>query len=140
MSATVLYRIAAVLLVLFAAGHTAGFLRFKPPTPEAVAVRDGMSNVRFPVGRSQFTYRDFYVGFGLFVTVYLLFSAFLAWHLGDVARADPRAGGSLGWVFFVVQLAIMALSWIYFFAAPIVLSALVAACVGAAAWLAGRAG
>jgi len=28
MSATVLYRIAAVLLVLFAAGHTLGFLRF----------------------------------------------------------------------------------------------------------------
>jgi hypothetical protein len=140
MSATVFYRIAAVLLILFAAGHTAGFLRFKPPTAEAVAVRDAMGSVRFPVGRSQFTYRDFYVGFGLFVTVYFLFSAFVAWHLGEVVRTNPHAIGALGWVFFAVQLVIVALSWIYFFAAPIVFSVLVAACVGAAAWLAGRAG
>jgi len=138
MNATLPYRIASVLLILFAAGHTVGFLRFKPPTPEAVAVRDAMSNVRFPVGGSQFTYRDFYVGFGLFVTVYLLFSAFLAWHLGNVARANPQAIGALGWAFFVVQVAILALSWIYFFTAPVVFSALVAACLGWAAWLAGH--
>jgi hypothetical protein len=38
----------------------------------------------------------------------------------------------------VVQLAILALSWIHFFTAPVVFSALVAACVGGAAWLAGH--
>jgi hypothetical protein len=136
MNATVLYRTASILLVLFAAGHTAGFLRFKPPTPDAVAVRDAMSSVHFPVGGSQFTYRGFYDGFGLFVTVYLLFSAFLAWYLGDLARSNPQAIGALGWVFFTVQLAILALSWVYFFTAPIVFAALVAACLGGAAWLA----
>jgi hypothetical protein len=59
MNATLLYRIASVLLALFAAGHTVGFLKFKPPTPEALAVRDAMRNVHFPVGGSQFTYRGF---------------------------------------------------------------------------------
>ncbi len=135
MNATLLYRIASVLLVLFAAGHTVGFLKFRPPTPEAAAVREAMSNVHFPVGSSQFTYRGFYVGFGLFVTVYLLFSAFLAWHLGNLARTNPPAIGALGWAFFAVQVAILVLSWIYFFTAPIVFSGLVAACVGGAAWL-----
>src|ERR1700730_14596527 len=91
MNATVLYRIVSVLLVLFAAGHTAGVLRVKPPTPGAVAVRDAMSSVHFPVGGSQFTYRGFYDGFGLFVTAYLLFSAFLAWYLGDLARSNLQA-------------------------------------------------
>jgi hypothetical protein len=140
MNATLLYRVASVLLVLFAAGHTFGFLRFKPPTPEAVAVRDAMSNVHFPVGGSQFTYRGFYVGFGLFVTVYLLFSAYLAWCLGDLARNSPQVIGGLAWAFFVVQLAILALSWIYFFVAPTVFAALVAACVGWAVWLVGHVG
>jgi hypothetical protein len=135
MNATLLYRIAAVLLLLFAAGHTVGFLRFKPPTPEAAAVRDAMNSVHFHVGGSPFTYGGFYVGFGLFVTAYLLFSAFLAWHLGDLARVNPQAIGVLGWAFFAVQLAILALSWIHFFAAPVAFSALVAVCLGWAAWL-----
>jgi len=49
MTATLLYRIAAVLFLLFAIGHTVGFLTFKPPNPEAIAVRDSMENVRFQV-------------------------------------------------------------------------------------------
>lgn len=50
MKAIMLYRIASVLLVLFAAGHTFGFLKFKPPTAEGLAVRDAMNNVHFQVG------------------------------------------------------------------------------------------
>jgi len=47
MNATLLYRIASVLLILFAAGHTIGFLNFTPPTAEGIAVRDAMQNVQF---------------------------------------------------------------------------------------------
>ncbi|HYL04899.1 MAG TPA: hypothetical protein VE075_02605, partial [Thermoanaerobaculia bacterium] len=78
----------------------------------------------------------FYVGFGLYVTVYLLFSAFLAWYLGDLAVRDPQAIGALGWAFFAVQVASFALSWIYFSAAPALFSGLVAALTGWAAFLA----
>jgi hypothetical protein len=135
MSATSLYRIAAVLLVLFAAGHTMGFLGFKPATQEGVAVKEAMEKVHFQIGGSSFTYGGFYVGFGLYATVYLLFSAFLAWHLGGLAARDPQAIGALGWVFFAAQLAGFALSWIYFAAPPAVLAALVTICVGWAALL-----
>ena len=37
MSATLLYRIAAGLLLLFAVGHTLGFLGFKPASVEGLA-------------------------------------------------------------------------------------------------------
>src|SRR5260370_1038563 len=47
MKATLLYRIASVLFILFAAGHTFGFLSFKPASPEGLAVRDAMNNVHF---------------------------------------------------------------------------------------------
>ena len=135
MSPTLLYEIAAVLCVVFAAGHTLGFLKLTPPTAESVAVRDAMKNVRFQVGRTTVSYSGLYTGFGLFVTVYLLFSAYLAWHLGGLAARDPAAIGALGWVFFAVQLLSLLLSWIYFFPPPIVLSALIAICVGWASLL-----
>jgi hypothetical protein len=46
MTATLLYRISAFVLVLFAAGHTLGFLKFKAPTPEGVAVQQAMDGPR----------------------------------------------------------------------------------------------
>lgn len=134
MKPTLLFRIASILLILFAAGHTIGFLKFEPPTLEGMVVWRGMNNVHFPVGRAEYTYAGFYRGFGLFATIYLLFAAYLAWHLGGLARKNPQAIGSLGWSFFALQLASIGVSAIYFLPPPVVLSALVAACAGLGSW------
>ena len=136
MSATLLYRIASVVLILFAAGHTTGFLTFKPASPEGIAVHDAMDSVHFTVGSNSFTYGGFYRGFGLYITAYLLFSALVAWHLGGVAASRPDAIGILGWAFFALQLASIVLSWLYFFPVTAVFSAAAAVCVGWANWLA----
>jgi hypothetical protein len=80
----------------------------------------------------------FYRGFGLSCTVSLILSAFLSWHLGDLARSAPSAIGALGWVFFETQFAGVVLSFLYFGLPPMVFSALVAAIVGLAAFLVGR--
>ena len=135
MKAMLLYRIAAVVFVVFAAGHTVGFLKFKPPNPDGLAVRDTMDNVRLQVGSGKLTYGDFYRGFGLFCTVYLLFAAYLAWYLSSLAHGNPQAIGTLGWAFFVLQLASIVISWIYFLPPPVILSTVVAICTGWAAWL-----
>jgi hypothetical protein len=135
MKATLLYRIAAVVLILFAAGHTFGFLKFKPPSPEGVAVRDAMDTVNLQVNSGKVTYGDFYRGFGLFCTAYLLFTAYIAWFLGGMAQTNPQAIGTMAWIFFALQLVSLALSWIYFLPPPIVLSAVVSICTGWAAWL-----
>ncbi len=138
MSATLLYRMAAVLFVLFAVGHTYGFLSLRPPSAEGRAVYDAMNNVRFEVGGRSFTYGAFYRGFGLSCSASMILSAFLSWHLGALARSAPAAIGALGWVFFAVQVVGVVLSFLYFGPPPMVLSALVAAMVGVAALLAGR--
>lgn len=135
MNATLLYRIAAFVLVLFAVGHTLGFLKFKAPTPEGVAVQQAMDNVRFSLGSKSYTYGDFYRGFGLFCTAYLLFAAFISWHLGTMARSIPQAIGALGWVFFGLQLVGLVLSWKYFIPPPIIFSTVLAILTGWAAWL-----
>ena len=135
MNATLLYRIASILLILFAAGHTTGFLTFKPPTAEGIAVRDAMQNVQFKVGSRTYTYDRFYKGFGLFCTAYLLFAAFLAWQLGAMARTNPQAIVSLAWVFFGLQVAGIVLSKMYFIPPPVIFSTLISICTGWAAWL-----
>jgi hypothetical protein len=138
MTATLLYRISAFVLILFAAGHTIGFLKFKAPSPEGVAVQQAMDNVRFSLGGKSYTYGYFYRGFGLFCTAYLLFASFLAWHLGAMARSTPQAIGTLGWVFFGLQLVGIVISWKYFIPPPIIFSAVLAIITGWAAWLVSR--
>jgi hypothetical protein len=138
MSATLLYRIAAFVFALFALGHTYGFLSLRAPSAEGRAVYDAMNAVHFELGGRSFSYGDFYRGFGLSCTVSMVFSAFLAWHLAQLARSSPGAIGALGWVFFVVQLAGVVLSFLYFGLPPVVLSVLVAVILGWAALLVGR--
>lgn len=133
--ATLFYRVGSVLFVLFAAGHTFGFLRFKPASPEALVVRESMDRVRFQIGKSSFSYGGFYTGFGIYITVYLLFAAFLSWRLGSLSTTDPAAIASVAWAFFAVQVVSVILSWVYFLAPPTILSALLAICLGWAAWL-----
>ncbi len=135
MKATWLYRTAAVVFVLFALGHTLGFLSFQPSSKEGRAVFDAMNNVHFAEGGRTYSYGAFYRGFGLSCSVWLVFSAFLAWHLGELARKLPQAIGALGWVFFAVQIAGIAISLRYFGAPQAIFSALVALCLGSAAWL-----
>jgi hypothetical protein len=135
MNATLPYRIASGLLVVFAASHTSGLLTFDESSSEVRGVREAMDHVHFQLMGSNCSYGGLYVGFGLLLTAYLLFSAFLAWHLGGLARRNPQAIGALAWSLFTVQVVNLALSWMYFFPAPVAMSALVAICLGWAAWL-----
>lgn len=140
MTATLLYRIAAVLLILFAAAHTFGSLNFTPPTPEAVAVRDAMNNVHFQVKGSSYSYGNFYKGLTFSVTAYLLFLASLSWHMGGIAAKRPETIGALGWLFCALHVATLAIAWIYIAAAPAISSGLVGVCLGLAAWRVQNAG
>jgi hypothetical protein len=129
MRAYTLFRACAVIFVLFALGHTFGFLRFKPATPEGLAVKTAMDAVRFPFGNATRTYGELYRGFGLFVTAYLLFSALFAWKLPSILASSPETYRVLAGGFLAVQIASAALSWIYFALPPAVLSSAVVLCL-----------
>lgn len=122
MTAKLLFRIASVVFILFAAGHTAGFLSFRPPTPEGIAVRDAMNNVHFADGASSFSYGGFYRGFGLSVAVSTLFEAFLCWQLASMTALAPRSVAAIAWVLCLVQVAGFAISLMYFPLPPAVFS------------------
>jgi hypothetical protein len=133
---TVLYRIAAVLLVLFAAGHTVGFRKADPRG--AGALVEAMRTTRFSVGSFGRTYWDFYLGFGYFVTAFLLFAAVLAWQLGGLSKETLELMPLIPWGLAACFVGVTVLSWKYFFLPPIVFSVVLTVILILAAWVAGR--
>src|SRR5947209_20506503 len=81
MKASLFYRIAAVLLLLFAAGHTLGF-RESDPTWGVDTLLGSMRSIHFEVQGFNRTYWDLFVAAGFLVGVCYLFAAALAWQLG----------------------------------------------------------
>lgn len=134
MKASLFYRIAAVLLVLFAAGHTFGFRQIDPNWGVDSLV-GAMQSTHFVTQGFSRTYWDFYVGFGLFVTMFLLFAAVLAWQLGGLPADTLARMRGTAWALAVCFGVVSFLSWRYFFLAPIVFSIVITVCLIAAAWL-----
>ena len=128
-----LYRVAAVIFLLFATGHTAGFLTFRPKSPEGLAVFESMRSVRFQFGGSSGSWLGFYTGFGLFVSVYMIFSIFLAWRLSNTRPGEISMARALAWVLFAVQLANVAVCAAYFGPVQVAFAASCAATIGFAA-------
>ena len=133
MRASLLYRIASILLVLFAVGHTIGFSQIDPTWGVDSLVKS-MKSVHFNVSGSDRTYWDFFFGFGLFVTVLMLFAAVVAWQLGSFPPATLAAMRVSAWGFAVSFGVIAWLSWRYFFIIPIVFSTVIFLCLASAAW------
>jgi hypothetical protein len=135
--APILYRISSVLLLLFAAAHTLGF-RQTDPKWGVDSLIGSMRSVRFDAQGFSRTYWDFFVGFGLFVTVFLVFAAALAWQLGGLRAETLALLRGPAWALVICFAAVTILSWRYFFIAPLVSSLVITVCLTAAAWLSAK--
>ena len=133
MKPTLWLRLAAIILVLFAAGHTAGFLSFRPHTAEGLAVWDAMQRVHFAEGGSTFSYGGFYIGFGLFITLFDLYLAWMAFYLGTHWSTMPRQAATLAWSQVALHTAGAALAVRYFSIEPATLSIVLIVCFALAA-------
>ena len=137
MKASLLYRIASVLLLLFAAGHTFGF-RQNNPEWGADAVLGLMRSVHFDAQGFTRTYWDFFSAFGLFFSVFLLFAAVLAWQLAGLPAEIFARMRRTAWALAICFAAVTALSLRYAFTTPIVFSTMITMCLIAAAWLSAK--
>jgi hypothetical protein len=124
--------VSSVLIVLFAVGHTLGF-RKSDPAWKADALLSSMQSLAFNTQGFTRTYWDFYTGFGLFVSVFLVLAAVLAWQLGnpEVAKLTPLR--PLAWALALAFVCVTFLSWTYFFAAPLIFSSVITVLLIAAA-------
>jgi hypothetical protein len=137
LKASLSYRIAAVLLLLFAVGHTLGF-RHSDPTMGVDTLLASMRSIHFDVQGFSRTYWDFFVAAGFSVGVFCLFAAVLAWQFGGLPAATLAAMRVTVWAFALCFAAITVLSWRYLFIIPIVFSIAVTVCLTAAAWFSAK--
>jgi len=137
MKASVVYRVTAVLLLLFATGHTLGF-RQSDPTWGVDALLSSMRSTHFNVQGFNRTYWDLFVAAGFSVGVFYLFSAILAWQLGSLPPETLAHIRGILWAFALCFAAITVVSWRYLFVVPIAFSIVITVCLISAAWLSSK--
>lgn len=131
-------RVAAVLTLLYCAGHTMGMPWTPYTDPEATSVLEAMKGHRFEAEGFKGTYWDLYFGFGLVISVYLLVQAVVLWQVASLAKADAVRARPVVASFLIAFVVNAVLSWKYFFAVPVVMAGLIAICLATALGLARR--
>ena len=134
MKSSILYRVSAVLLVLFALAHTLGF-RQSDPRWGIDALVDSMRSIHFTVQGFQRTYWDLFLAAGFSVGVFFFFSGVLAWQLGGLAPEVLARIRGIRWAFALCFLLVTLVSARYLFLLPILFSAVITLCLTGAAWV-----
>jgi len=138
MRSSTFLRIASILTLFYFAGHTAG----APWTPDesagGAAVVAAMKGHSFDVLGSARTYWDFYFGFGIIISLFLLLLAVVLWQLASLAKTDAARVRPIIAVFLLAFIVNTVLAWEYFFIIPLVNSAAISVCLAIAFAIASR--
>ena len=138
MKSPILLRAASILTLLYFAGHTAGMPWTPAVEPAEMSVLEGMKSHGFEVMGFIRTYWDFYFGFGVTNSVFLLVQAVVLWQLGSLAKTDASRVRPIVASFFVGFAVNALLAWKYFFAVPVVITIAISVCLALAFVSAGR--
>ena len=101
-------------------------------------VLKAMKSFRFDAEGVTRTYFDFYLGFGLILSVYLFLQAVLLWQLAALAKTETLRLRPLIVSFFMASVVSAGLSWKFIFAVPAVSFVVIAAGLGFAFFAASR--
>ena len=135
--ASFVYRVAAVVLLLFAIGHTFSFSQTDPSwglDPTLASMR----SIHFSIAGTERTYWDLFMASGLTVGLLYLFSAVLAWRLGTLRPETRRELRVVCWAFALAYAAVTAVSVVYLFPIPSGFSGVVTLLLITGAWESSR--
>lgn len=122
-------RIAAVLTLIHSTLHTIGGVFGKvPPGPAEHAVTSMKAN-QFEMMGSLRTYWDFYMGFGLGISIFLTLEAVVFWLLASRVQAEGAKLRPIILVFALGYLALAVNSFSFFFMAPVINELLIVSCL-----------
>ena len=124
-------RIASVLTLIHSILHTIGGVFGKPAPGVATTVAAAM-RTHFEVFGVNRSYSDFYMGFGLGITIFLTVDSILLWILASMSRHDAPRLRPLIAVFALGYLAFAFNSYVFFFPIPVITELLIVACLVAA--------
>ncbi len=86
MKVHIFLRIASVIMFLYTAGHTSGYPWTPVPGERSTAVVEAMKSYEMNVMGSMQSYWDFYIGFGLAISGFMIMIAVALWQLGSMAK------------------------------------------------------
>jgi hypothetical protein len=133
MKMTTWLRVAAVLSLFLALGHTSGGIQHWSPGGETEVLRS-MGTFRFDALGSNRSYLDFYLAFGYIISLYLFAQVVLLWQLASLASLHDVRVRPLVATFLAASVGITALSWALLFVVPAVFNLIISICL-ALAWL-----
>ena len=131
MTTTLLLRIAAIISLLFTAGHTMGGLKKWSPMGDNPVLK-AMTDVRFDAMGANRSYLDFFMGFGWSLSVSMLLQTILLWQMASLARTDAGRVRPMIAVFALAQLAGGIIAWRFIFPLPAVFAVVLLAVLVAA--------
>ena len=117
MRTPLLLRIASVISLLFAAGHSLGGLQKWSPAGDTDVLR-AMTAVRFDVMGVSRSYFDFYMGFGWSLSVTMLLQTVLLWQMASLARTNLAQVRPMIAAFAIATAAGCAIGWYFIFPIP----------------------
>jgi hypothetical protein len=134
MTPRLLLRISTGFLVLFLIGHGLGSLAGTIRDTGEASVFAAMKGYTFPIMGVTRSHWDFYQGLNHYLSAALV--ALIALHVVAVQLVErsPNDGRALVGVLLLSQVLFAALSWVYFFPAPAVMTTISAVCL-AWAWV-----
>lgn len=124
MKPTILLKIGAVIGLLFCLGHTSGYPWLPTDNEAAAIIAANIKAVHFSYGGQSRSLWDFYVGFGIIISVLLLLKSIFLWLTADAVKRQEKLAkpmmialllgyginAFLSWKFFFLLPAIFALS------------------------------
>lgn len=125
-------RAASILTLFHSITHTIGGVFGAPSEGAQQTAVDAMKTNLFPLMGVTRSMWEFYRGMGLGITIFLTVEAVVFWLLGNLARSSDADLRPVLAVFLFGYLAFAVDSQIYFFAPPVVVELLIAACLGMA--------
>lgn len=135
MKPAALLRVASALTFIHAVLHTIGgaFGQGAPGAQQTALL--AMKANRFPAMGVMRTYWDFQQGLGLAVSIFLFVEAVVFWQLGSLVKSGVAALRPILGAFVLAYVALAVNSYLYFFAGPVVVELLIAACLAAAMFM-----
>src|SRR3954449_7372457 len=103
-------RIASVISLLFALGHSAGGLQKWSPTQDN-AVLKAMTDVHFEAMGVSRSYLDLYLGLGWSISVFMLLQTVLLWQMASLARTHAAELRGMIAAFALAALAGGIIAW-----------------------------
>ena len=130
---TLYLRIASVLTLIMAVLHTIGGVFGKPLPGAATVAWTAMESNHFLAFGVDRSYKIYYIGFGLSMSISMVVEGVVFWLLGNLARTDAARLRPILMVFLGGYLFTALNAYLFFFFPPVITTLLISACL-AGAW------